>query len=149
MNALPCRLVRYRFSFRRKPSPSPDPLAIWQQSNDECGRQACGEDARRRGHHAAHRQQEICQVRSRVACHVYDFRSGVRPRQAPPSPCKGDFERPCGVFSQQKYSERPHTVIVKRIRENTNRPRFPPARTPGLSCKQGSHYLSDLRMVAR
>ena len=72
-------------------------------SNDECGRHAGGEDARRRGHHAAHRQQEICQVLSRVACHVYDFRSGVRPRQAPPSPCMGDFVPPCGVFSQQLY----------------------------------------------
>ena len=72
-------------------------------SNDECGRHACGEDARRRGHHAAHRQQEICSVRSRVACHVYDFRSGIRPRQAPPSPCMGDFVPPCGGFSQQLY----------------------------------------------
>ena len=28
--------------------------------------------------------------------------------------------------------------MIKRILETKNRPRFPPARTPGLSCKQGS-----------
>ena len=44
-------------------------------------------------------------------------------------------------------SERTQPVIIKRIRENKNRPHLPPAQTPGLSCKQGSHYQSDLRMV--
>ena len=51
-------------------------------------------------------------------------------------------------FGDRLPEDRPHTVIIKRIPENKNRPRFPPARPPGLSCKQGSNYQSDLRMVA-
>ena len=85
--------------------------------------------------------------KSRTPTKSYQINRGTGVQPQPliaPERCAGQKRVP---GTNQNSSERNQPVIVKRIRENKNRPRFPPARTPGLSCEQCSHYQSDLRMV--
>ena len=42
------------------------------------------------------------------------------------------------THSMTHTAQRDPKLVFKKIRDKKNRPRFPPARTPGPSCKQGS-----------